>query len=213
LAGIIIPAAILRVEAALFDKRATATVHTLSALEVGVTSKIDVVARIHALGLETRQYGPPVCFDEECISVVIPNSHISNALFLPLSRLQISPVHWVLTRWGLHFSSLYADVRFTSDKVSFFSYELMLSTSRVGVGRDATIIRVTSQPNLLGRSEGAAYRFTTPSVWPDSNVSIAVTPDASQELKDRAFDVNLHCLWSVSGCETWRDVLPHIQPD
>jgi len=211
-AVIIVPAIAFRAEAVLFGRRATATVRALSALKVGATSKTEALARIRALGLKTHEYGPPVCFDEECISVAIPNSHLSNALFLPLSRLQIPALHWVLTRWGLHFSSLYVEIRFSSGKVAFLSYELMLSTSRFGVGRDATIVRVTSE-KLLDRSEGAAYRIKTPDVWPDSSLSIALTPNASQELMNDVFDVKLRCLWSLSGCKTWREVLPLVQTD
>jgi len=84
LAITIILAITVRVEAAFFERRAIATVRALSTLQVGVTSKTEVVTRMQALGLVTRQYGPPICFDEECISTVIPNSHLSNAVFVPV---------------------------------------------------------------------------------------------------------------------------------
>jgi hypothetical protein len=150
------------------------------------------VARIQALALVTRQY----CFDEECISAFIPNSHLSNlsnAVFLSLSRTQSPAVYSVLTRWGFHFSNLSADVRFKSGKVSFFSYELMLSAPRLDVGRDAIVVRVTSQDKLLGRSEGAAYRITTSGAWPDNSVGIALTPNSSQEL------VNVLSIWNFTA--------------
>ena len=119
LAIIIVPAVALRVEAALFERKVIATVRALSTLHVGVTSEAEAVARMQALGLATRQYGPPVCFDEECISVVIPNSHLSNAVFVSVARTQSPALYSIASRWGLHFSSLSADVRFTSGKFFF----------------------------------------------------------------------------------------------
>jgi hypothetical protein len=210
---IIVPAIALRIEAALFERRAIATVRALSTLRVGVTSEAEAVARMQALGLATRQYRRPVCFDEECVSAVIPNSHLSNAVLFPLSRTQIPALFSLLTRWGFHFSTLSVDIRFTSGKVSFFSYELMLSTSHLDVGRDAIVVRLTSQEKLLGRREGAPYSITTSRASPDNSVGIALTPNTSQELVSRAFDVKLNCLWSVSGCNAWREVLPHVNPD
>jgi hypothetical protein len=213
LAIVIIPAVALRVEAVLFEKRAVATARALSALHVGVTSKTEAVARMQALGLVTRQYGPPVCFDEECISAVIPNSRLSNAVFIPVARTESPALYSVLTRWGFHFSSLSADVRFTSGRVSFFSYELILSASRFEFGDDALVVRLTSQEKLLGRSEGASYSIATSRVRPEKSVGLALTPNTTQELADRAFDVKLHCLWSLAGCDTWREVLPRVRPD
>lgn len=211
LAIIIILAIAVRVEAALFERRAIATVRALSTLQVGVTSKTEVVTRMQALGLVTRQYGPLVCFDEECISTVMPNSRLSNAVFVPVLQTESPTLYSVLTRWGFHFSSLSVDVRFTSGKVSFFSYELMLSTSRFDFGADAIVVRVTSQEKLLGRSEGCAYSITTSGEWPDKIVRIGLTPDTSSELANRAFDLRLHCLWSLTACKTWRDVLPQVR--
>jgi hypothetical protein len=213
LAIIIIPAVALRIEAALFEKRAIATARALSALHVGVTPTTEAVARMQALGLVTHRYGPPVCFDEECISAVIPNSHLSDAVFIPVAQIESPALYSVLTRWGFHFSSLSADVRFTSGRVSFLSYELMLSPSRFDFGDDAIVVRLTSQEKLLGRSEGASYSIVTSWVRPDKSVGLALTPKTSQELADRAFDVKLHCLWSLAGCETWREVLPRVRPD
>jgi hypothetical protein len=213
LAAVIVPAIMLRVEAALFEKRAIATARALSTLQVGVTSKAEAVARMQKLGLITRQYGPPVCFAEECISAAMPNSHLSNAVFVPVERTQGSVLYSVLTRWGFHFARLSADVRFTSGKVSFFSYDLMLSASRFESGADAIFVLLTSQEKLLGPHEGAAYHIKTSSAWPDKMVSIELTPNTSQELVNRAFDVKLHCLWSLAGCKTWREVLPHVQAD
>ena len=210
---VIVLAITLRVEAALFEQRAIATARALSTLQVGATSKTEAVARMQTLGLRTREYGPPVCFSEECISAVMPNSHLSDAVFVPAVRTESPILYSVLTRWGFHFSTLSADVRFTSNKVSFFSYELMLSTSHFDFGADAIVVRLTSQQALMGGSKGAAYKITTSSAWPDKSVGIALTPTAPEELINRTFDVKLHCLWSLAGCNSWREVLPHIRPD
>lgn len=213
LAIVIVPAIMLRVEAALFEKRAIATARALSTLQVGVTPKTEAVARMQKLGLITRQYGPPVCFSEECVSAVMPNSHLSNAVFALVDRTQSSLLYSGLARWGFHLSRLSADVRFTSGKVSFYSYDLMLSASRFDYGADVIMVLLTSQEKLLGPNEGAAYHIKTSSAWPDKMVKIALTPYAPQELVNRAFDVKLHCLWSLAGCKTWREVLPNVEAD
>jgi hypothetical protein len=213
LAITLILAITVRVEGALFERRVIATLRALSTLQVGVTSTTEVVTRMRALGFVTRRYGPPVCFDEECISTVIPNSHLSNAAFLPVVQTESPALYSALTRLGFHFSNLSVEVRFTSGKVSFFSYELMLSTSRFDFGADAIVVGVTSQEKLLGRSEGAPYRITTSGAWPDKIVRIGLTPNTSPELVNCAFDLRLHCLWSLTACRTWREVLPHVRPN
>jgi hypothetical protein len=215
LALIIVPAIALRVEAALFERKAIATVRALSTLKVGVTSEAEAVARMRVLGLVTGPYGPPLCFAEECISVTIPNSRFSDAIFLPVIRTENPTLYSVLTWWGFRFRSLSVDVNFTSGKVSFFSYHLMLSNSRFDGGADVVVVRVTSQEKLLARSGGSlsgddAYRLTPSGAWPDKSVGIALTPNTPQDLVNRAFDVKLHCLWSLAGCKAWREVLPDI---
>lgn len=213
LAIVFVPAVMLRVEAALFEKRAIATARALSTLQVGVTPKAEALARMQKIGLITRQYGPPVCFSEECFSAVMPNSYLSNAVFVPADRTQSPLLYSVLARWGFHFSRLSIDVHFTSGKVSFYSYDLMLSASRFEYGADAIMVLLTSQEKLLGPREGAAYHIKTSRYLPDKMVSIELTPYATQELVNRAFDVNLHCLWSLAGCKTWREVLPNVEAD
>jgi hypothetical protein len=205
---IIVPAIALRVESTLFERRAIATVRALSTLQVGVTSRTEAVARMQALGFVTRQYGPPVCFEEECLSLVIPNSRLSSAVFLPLTR---SVLYSALTWWGLRFSSLSVDVHFNSGKVSFSSYELMLSSSSFDFGDDAIVVRVQSQGKLLGQSEGAAYRIET-SGESHKTVRIALTPNTSPELVNPAFDLRLRCLRSLTGCRTWGELLPRVGP-
>jgi hypothetical protein len=218
LAIIIVPTITLRVEAALFERKVIATVRALSTLKVGATSEAEAVARMRALGPITGPYRPPRCFAEECISVTIPNSRVSDAIFLPVIRTENPTLYSVLTRWGFRFGNLSVDVNFTSGKVSFFSCHLILSYSRFDGGADAVVVRVTSQEKLLSRREGspsgedAAYRLTPSGAWPDKSVGIALTPNTSQELMNRAFDVKLRCLWSLTGCKTWRDVLPQVRP-
>jgi hypothetical protein len=141
--------------------------------------------------------------------VTIPNSRVSDAIFLPVIRTENPTLYSVLTRWGFRFGNLSVDVNFTSGKVSFFSYHLILSNSRFDGAADAVVVRVTSQKKLLSRREGspsgedAAYRLTPSGAWPDKSVGIALTPNTSQELVNRAFDVKLRCLWSLTGCKTW----------
>jgi hypothetical protein len=210
------PAVTLRVEAALFEKRAIATVRDLSTLRVGVTPKAEAMVRMQSLGPVSGPYGAPVCNADECLSLGIPNSRLSDAVFLPLVR-NAPALYSILTWWGFRYWSLSVYVNFTSGKVSYLSYHLMLSNSCFDGGADSVVIAmVTSQEKLHGRSgeslsgEQAVYRVTSSSAWPDKSVGIALTPDTSQELVNRAFDLRLQCLWSLTGCKSWRELLPQV---
>src|SRR5450755_4234847 len=132
----------LRIEAALFERRAFATVRALSTLRVGVTSKAEAMARMQAVGPVTGPYGAPLCLADECLSTGIPNSRLSDAVFLPVTENRT--LYSLLTWWGFRFWSLSTDVSFTSGKVSRLSYRLGLSNSHFG-GLNAVIVEVGSQ--------------------------------------------------------------------
>jgi hypothetical protein len=217
LAVMIVPALALRIEAALFERRAVATVRALSTLRVGVTSKAEAMARMQAVGPVTGPYGAPLCLADECLSTGIPNSRLSDAVFLPVTRTENRALYSLLTWWGFRFWSLSADVSFTSGKVSRLSYRLALSNSHCDGALDAVIVEVRSQDKIIGRSRGVTpvedvtYRVTPSNQWPDKSVRIAFTPKASGELVNSAFDLNLHCLWPIAGCNTWSELLPQVR--
>lgn len=210
-----IPAAMLRVEAALFDRKAIATVRALSGLRVGVTPKAEAMARIQALRPVSGPYGAPFCDADECFALGVPNSRLSDAVFIPASR-SVPALYSILTWWGFRYWSLSVYVNFTSGKVSYLSYHLMLSNPPFFERGDAIVAMVTSQDKLFGRNgeilsgEYSAYRITTSRSFPDNSVGVALTPSTPQELANGAFDLKLQCLWSLTGCKTWRELLPQV---
>jgi len=115
--------------------------------------------RPEALGVATRHHGQAVCFDEKCVSVM-PNSRLSNGVFVPISRTQSPALYSATSRRGLYFSSLSADVRFTPGKVSFFR---LMAFSRLDYGplslRPVALLALRSQrPDLRPALKGAYIR-------------------------------------------------------
>ncbi len=217
LAIVMIPALALRIEAALFERRAVAAVRALSTFRVGVSSKAEVMARMQGLGPVTGPYGAPVCNADECLSTGIPNSRLSDAVFVPAIRTENSALYSLLTWLGFRYWSLSVYVSFTSGKVSYLSYHLMLSNSHFDGGADVVVVAITSQEKIIGRNRGLTpvqdvdYRLTPSGAWPDKSVGIAFTPNASRELVNSAFHLNLKCLGSLAGCKTWHELLPQVR--
>jgi hypothetical protein len=217
LAVMIVTALGLRIEAALFERRAFATVRALSTLRVGVTSKAEAVARMQAVGPMTGPYGAPLCLADECLWTGIRNSRLSDAVFLPVTRTENRALYSLLTWWGFRYWSLSADVSFASGKVSRLSYRLGLSNSHFDGALNAVIVEVGSQDKIIGMNRGATpaedvtYRVTPSNEWPDKSVRIAFKPNASGELVNSAFDLNLHCISSLAGCNTWSQILPQVR--
>jgi len=217
LATVVILALALRIEAALFERRAIATVRALSTLRVGVSSRADAMARMKTLENVTGPYGAPLCGADECVSFGIPNSRLSNAVFLPVVRNENPALYSFLTWLGFRFWSLSVYVNFTAGRVSYLSYHLMLSGSHFDGGADAVVVEVSSKENIICKSrtsiaaKDATYCVTPSRAWPNKSVGIAFTPNAPEELVNRAFDLKLHCLWSVAGCKTWSELLPQVR--
>jgi len=216
LGTVILAAIALRIEAARFEKQASATVRALSTLQVGVSSKAEFLARMQALKPVTGPYGVPLCNADECLAMAIPNSRLSDAVFVPVARTENSALYSLLTWLGFRYWSLSVYVNFTSGRVSYFSYDLMLSHSHFDRGADVVVVEVTSQENI-GKNRGSelggdeTYRMTHSGAWPDKSVGIAFTPSATKGLVNDAFDLKLHCLWSLAGCKTWSQLLPQVR--
>lgn len=217
LALVFLPALALRIQAAYFQRRAVAVVSALSKLQVGVSSKADAIAQLHALNPATEPHNAPRCNADECISVLIPNSRLSDAVFL--RALRSAPVLYpILTLWGFRYWTLSAYVKVNSGKVSFVSYYLMLSDSHFDGGADSIVLEViesTASPvrparTIAENAHDETYRITTSSLWPGKGVRVVMTPSAPQDLVNRAFGLRLRCLWSSRGCETWSELLPLV---
>lgn len=158
-------------------------------------------------------YGAPRCNADECVSTGIPNSRLSDAVFLRAARTGSRTLYSVLNWWGFRFWGLDVYVSFSSGKVSYFSYHLMVSTPHLD-DAEVVVVEVDSKEHITGRNpsliaaESPAYRVSTSRTWPAQSVGIAFTPDAPRELVNHAFDLKLRCLWSLAGCRTWNQLLP-----
>jgi hypothetical protein len=217
IAIIVIPSIALRVQAVLFQRRALSVVSALSGLRVGTSSEAEAMSRIPTLKANGMgPYGAPVCDSDACVSTGIPYSSLSEAVLTRVGRTGSQTLFSALSWWGFRFWSLSAYVNFKSGKVSYLSYNLMVSTPHLDPP-DAVVVEVTSSEHHSARNpvliapENAAFRVTTAHRWPAQSVGVDFSPEAPNGLVKRAFDLKLRCLWSFAGCRTWNQLLPAVE--
>jgi len=218
--GFILASAIaLRVEAAIYARRIVSVVSALSTLRVEETSKVETLRRISALHpSKTGPYGAPVCDADECFSGNIQNRVIW--------RTEDGVLADVLCWWGFRTETLSVFVNFKSGKVSSFAYHLMVLTPMpasvppppreklgavvVGLQSQRMITVTVSDPSSVIETH-PPYRLS-PSRWvPAQIIGISLTPEAPDEVVRAAFDLRLHCVWSLEGCHRWSDLLPSVE--
>jgi hypothetical protein len=213
---IVIPTIALRVQALLFQKRVLSVVSAMSDLRVGTSSEAEAFSRIPMLKADGMgPYGAPVCDADACVSTGIPYSSLSDAVLTRAKRTGNQTLLSVLSWWGFRLWSLDAYVNFSSGKVSYLSYHLMVSTPHLDPP-DAIVVEVTSPEHagarypVLNAPENAAFRVTTARRWPAQSVGVDFSPEAPGVLIGHAFDLKLRCLWSFGGCRTWNQLLPAL---
>jgi hypothetical protein len=144
-----------------------------------------------------------------------------------LWRTSNDPLSHVLRWWGFRAESLGIYVNFTSGKVSYFSYHLMVSAPGVPpplpppppdgklglvvIGLSSQRVINVRDPNSTAKLHPPYYLSSSQAVSSQS-IGIGLTPDAPEEIVRGAFDLRLNCLWSFAGCRRWSELLPSIQP-
>ena len=224
LAVIFTAAVALRLEAAIAASRIVSVVTALSTLRLGVTSKEDTLRRIPALRpSKTGPYGAPRCDADECFSGVAENGLPRRVLWGTESEVLSD----VLRCLGFRAEDLGIYVNFTSGRVSYFSYHLMISAPGVPASlppppRDGklgvVVIGLSSQKMITVREPDSTiethppYRITTARAVPSQSIGIALAPNAPDEIVRGAFDLRLNCVWSFGGCRRWNQLLPYLVP-
>ena len=212
----------LRVEAAIFASRIVSVVTALSTLRLGETSKAETLRRIPTLRpSNTGPYGAPHCDADECFAGFVGDG-------LPgrlLRRTGNAVLSDVLRWWGFRAESLDLYVNFTSGKVSYFGYHLIVSAPGVPASvspppRDgklgAVIIGLYSQRVITVRDSNSTleahppYLIAPSRAEPSQSVGIALTPDAPEEIVRASFDLRLQCAWNLGDCRRWNQLLPSI---
>jgi hypothetical protein len=214
----------LRLEAAIAASRIVSIVTALSTLRLGVTSKADTLRRIPALRPSTTgPYGAPHCDADECFSGAAENGLPRRVLWRTGSEV----LSEVLRCFGFRAEALGIYVNFTSGRVSYFGYHLMISApgvpapmpppppdGKVGL----VVIGLSSQKMITVRDPNPTaethppYRISTARAAPSQSIGIALTPDAPGEIVLGAFDLRLGCVWSFGGCRRWNQLLPSLEP-
>lgn len=216
---IVVPAIALRVQAVLFERRALSVVSAMSGLQVGTSSKAEALSRVPTLAVYgTGPYGAR-CEADQCVSGGIPNSTLSDAVFLRAARTGNRTLVSILGWLGFRYWGLDAYVNFTSGKVSYLGYHLMVYTPHFDdlENPDFVMVQVSSKAHLdvgnpaLSPTEENSFRVSPSRRSPSRSVGITFTPDAPNGLVTRAFDLKLRCLWSFAGCRTWNQLLPEVE--
>lgn len=212
LAALLIPAVALRIEAAVFQSRVLKLMSELATLRIGATSKSEALSLIP--GLKTsKDYQ---CGGDECFVVWIPNSRLSNWINFPTLADKDKTLYSALYWWGFRSWGFEASVDFTSGKVSRFGYRLWLSAPSSG---HPLVIGVWSRETFADRQlswdvdESPNYVVDHYFKTPDLSAGVYFNRDTPPELLRHAFDLHLHCLWSLAGCKTANEVLPHAEQD
>jgi hypothetical protein len=216
---IVVPAIALRVQAVLFERRALSVVSALSGLRVGTSSKAEALSRLPILTVYGMGPYGARCDADQCVSGGIPNSALSDAVFLRAARTGNRTLVSLLSWLGFRYWSLDAYVNFTSGKVSYLSYRLMVYTPHFDdlEDPDVVVVEVSSKAHAdvgnpaLNRTEEDPFRVSPSRRSPSQSVGITFTPDAPSGLVTRAFDLKLRCLWSFTGCRTWHQLLPAVE--
>jgi len=217
LAVVLIPAVMLRIEAIVFQFRVLKLTSALSALRIGVTSKSEAVSRIQGLrvvGGASKDYHCPA---DECFAVAIPNSRLSDWIFVPTFNDEHRTINSVMRWWGFRIWDVSASVDFTSGTVSDLGYRLTVSKDRSDYP-GAVMVNVWSRADVTEKffswdvDESPNY-IVYPGKWADDQRGIYFTRDTPAGLLGHAFDVRLRCLWSLAGCRTVRQLLPQAEPD
>jgi hypothetical protein len=217
LAVVLIPAVALRIEAMVFQFRVLKLTSALSTLRIGVTSKNETVSRVPGLRVVRGTSKDYHCGADECFAVTIPNSRLSNWIFVPRSGDEHRTLNSVLRWLGFRYWEVSASVDFSSGRVSDFGYRLILSADPSNYP-GALIINVWSRTDVTERllswnvDESPNY-IVYPGKWPDFQTGVYFTRDAPGELLGHAFDLRLRCLWSLAGCQTADQLLPQAEQD
>ena len=213
LAAVLIPSIALRMEALVFQFRVRKVVSELATLRIGASLKSEALSRIP--GLKTsKDYQ---CGGDECFVASIPNSRLSDWIYFPTFRWQNKTVNSALYWWGFRYRSLEASVDFKLGRVSQFGYRLMLLTP--SSDPNPLVINVWSRNTFADRQlswdvdESPNYVVYHHFKSPDLNTGVYFNRDTPPEHLGHAFDLHLHCLWSLSGCKTANEVLPYAEQD
>ena len=211
----------LRLEAAIFASRIVSVVTALSALRISETSKAETLRRIPTLQpSNTGPYGAPLCNADECFAVFVGNGLPGRVLWRTGNAVLSDVLRW----WGFRAETLDVYVNFTSGKVSYYGYHLMVSAPGVPASMPppppdgklgVVVIGLGSQGMISVRHPSSTAETHPPCrISPSSSqsIGIALTASAPEEIVRAGFDLRLHCVWSFGGCRRWNQLLPSVQP-
>lgn len=202
-----------RVEAIIFQLRVHRALSALRAVEVRQTTRTELLARIPALhrgepitsscgpageGYELRWENTPTSnFGQKVIGAVYGTT--------PLYKV----VYWL----GYRPRSFYISVDVEHGVVSRLGYILWISPPEnrypglmsVAVSSPISARRYTG--SSIAEEQDPSFSVRRYFKWPDWDLRVSYSPNASDRLKDIAFDLHLSCNWSLRGCRNASDLL------
>jgi hypothetical protein len=214
----------LRVEAAISASRIVSRVAALSTLRLGETSKAETLRRIPRLrASRTGPYDSPHCNADECFAGFVANGLPGRLLWRTGNDVFSDVMRWL----GFRAEGLDIYVNFTSERVLYFGYHLMVSAPGVPASvppppsdgkLGAVVIGLHSQRMITVSDPKStvethpAYRIIPSRDVPSQSIGISLSPDAPDEIVRSAFDLRLNCIWSFGGCRRWSQLLPGVEP-
>ena len=149
-AALLICGLALRLEAAIYARRITSVVSALSTLRVGETSQAEALSRLPRLRASAiGPYSDSPCNADRCFFVGVGNGLPGRILWGTRNRALASLLRW----WGFRFENLNVWATFTSGRVSYVSYWLMVVGTRRAAG---------SSPSAAGRRSWCSSDFGLP---------------------------------------------------
>ncbi len=218
---VIFPAIAFRIQAALFARRAQHLVSRLYTLEIGRTSKRDVLSRMAEFKLQQQLRGVSYCQADECLSIEVESSKLSVWWVQQIGKTNNSFLYSVSGWWGLRYGKIHAVIDLTSGKVSGLGYGMLLSSVDPGypgvVGIDVTSANrmnpIAQWPLSEELDESPDFQVSHYFKWPALDTGIVFTANAPTDAVQHAFDLRLGCLWSLSGCREANQLLPEPERD
>lgn len=216
-AVIVFLAITLRIEAALFERRALDIASRLSTLQIGITSKSETLSRIPGLTIVSCENKAFNDSDEGCFSLGIPNSKLCLWVLQRASSHQA--VFLLLHGWGFRYWSFNAYANFRSGTLSGFGYHTLLSLPHANPVPGGLLVGASSRKRLDGNrldpvlDESPDYEVVHYFKWPTFQTQVYFTREAPVGLLSHAFNLHLRCVWSLSGCKTANQLLPQAEQD
>jgi len=209
-----------RIESAIFHWRFHSTLKKVAGIKLDETSDRELLQRIPSLSLEPLEQQARDTELRRCSSV---DGDVENGFLIKLVTIgHGQPIDRLLSTIGHRFHRFGVTALIQNGKVVKIGYFLWLDDTRnhnmyQGIGIDVAQYshagwEAVRDKNAISYAELAPYVETVASNAPENVLHILTTSDTPDPLKRATFEVRLACLYSFTGCQNTREILPEVRP-